>query len=134
MLSKRLPRIIFSLLMLQFILGMLANLYQKIPEGMQRYDVYYSVGFIALHSLVGVALLLFSIVLLVKIRRRHVSSEAMRLAVGGLISIVIAYVGGILFVETGNDIFSLIMALGFIGALQLYAQLAFGAALVPRKE
>jgi hypothetical protein len=130
MLSTRLPRIILGLLVLQFILGMLANLYQEVPEGAPQ-EVYRQFGYISLHALNAAALVILAIVFLVKAVRQH---RAVGPAIGGLSAIVVAYACGVVFVETGNDVLSFVMGLAFVGALIGYTRLAFGAELAAGKK
>ncbi len=119
---QKLIRIILGSLVLQFVLGMLANLYATIPAD-KPYEVFHQVGFINLHALNGTLLLVLSTVLTVKARRL----PYFRPAAAGLFHIVLAFTFGELFVFTQNDIFSLLMALAFMGALIIYARLVFSA-------
>jgi len=64
-------------------------------------------------------------VLVVQVVRRRAATNVKRGAIGGLVAIIVAYAAGILFVETGNDLLSLAMALAFLGALMSYARLAY---------
>jgi len=125
MVSRKLPHVILGLLGLQFVLGMLANLYQEVPDGAARYDVYHQFGFILFHVLNALALVVLAIVLVVQVVRRRAATNVKRGAIGGLVAIIVAYAAGILFVETGNDLLSLAMALAFLGALMSYARLAY---------
>ena len=127
--NKRLPATILGLLVLQFLLGILASLYQEIPKGLEKYSVYHQPGFILVHVVNALALVVLSIILLVKAKRKKLSKKVVSTAVGGLGSIVVAYAAGILFVETANDLFSVLMALGFIGAFLPYARLVYGPEL-----
>jgi len=117
--QKKLANAIVGLLILQFVLGMLANLFSNVPS-QKPYVVFRQFGFIAFHALNAVALVVLAIVLLVKL---HKSSEAKQ-AIGGLVNIVLAFIFGELFVFTQRDIFSFLMALAFIGALMSYARIA----------
>ncbi len=128
--SKRLPAIILGLLALQFLLGVLASLYQEIPKGAEKYSVYHQPGFILLHVIVAASLVVLAIIFLVKVVRKNLPKTILSSAIGGLGSIVVAYAGGVLFVETSNDLFSVLMALGFIGAFLPYARLSYGPDLL----
>lgn len=120
--NKKLVNAIVGLLVLQFLLGMLANLYATIPK-QKAYEVFHQFGFVTFHALNGTVLLVLGIVFLVKSRK----SPTMKPALGGLINMVLAYACGELFVFTQRGIFSFLMALGFIGALLSYARVAFSS-------
>jgi hypothetical protein len=118
--NKKLVNIILILLVLQFILGILANLYSKVPS-QKPYEVFHQFGFISLHALNGTLLLVLGIILVVKFRKQ----TNLKLAAGGLVNLILAFTFGEFFVFTQRTIFSFLMALGFIGALLLYAKIAF---------
>lgn len=111
------------LLVVQFILGMLANLYATIPTK-KPYEVFHQLGFINLHAINGVLLLVLGSVLAVKLRRQ----PGFRQAAGGLGGLVVAFACGELFVFTQQDLFSLLMALAFLGSLFSYMRLALAKA------
>ena len=115
-----LTQTIFGLLALQFLLGMLANLFATIPQD-KPYEVFHQFGFISLHAINGTALLILSIVLAVKSRGTNIAGTAR----AGAAHIVLAFGFGELFVFTQQDIFSLLIALVFLGALIIYAKLLF---------
>jgi len=118
--NKKLVNIILSLLVLQFILGILANLYSTVPS-QKPYDVFHQFGFIIFHALNGTLLLVLGIILVIKFRKQ----TSFKLAAGGLLNLILAFTFGEFFVFTQHDIFSFLMAMGFIGALLLYAKIAF---------
>lgn len=118
--NKRLVFTILGLLILQFILGMLANLYSSIPHH-KPYEVFQQFGYILFHALNGTLLVALGVIFVIKNRRL----KDIKPAVGGLINLLLAFVFGEFFVFTLNDIFSLLMALAFIGALMSYARIAF---------
>jgi len=120
--GKRLINTILGLLVLQFILGMLANLYASIPE-QRPYEVFHQFGYIFLHLLNGVALVVLGIILVQRSRRQG----GLGWASAGLGNVLLAFMFGEIFVFTQNDIFSLLMAVAFIGALLSYARIAFPA-------
>lgn len=111
---------IMGLLVVQFILGMLANLYATIPQ-QKSYEVFHHPGYILFHALNGTLLVVLGIILVVKTR----GQAAYKPAIGGLGNLLLAFAFGEFFVFTQNDIFSLLMALAFVGALLSYARLAF---------
>jgi hypothetical protein len=116
---KRLVNVILGLLVIQFLLGMLANLYAEIPQ--PAYEVFHQAGYITFHALNGTLLVVLGIILIVKSRKEH----ALKLPIAGLASMLFAYTFGELFVFTQYDLFSFLMSVGFIGALLSYARLAF---------
>lgn len=115
---------ILALLPVQFIFGMLANLYVEIPEPLPTgagwtWSFTHSTV-IPVHVLLGTLLLVLSLVtielaLWASIRR------ATLVAVGGFLCVTTAYVGGMWFLTYGQtNASSLLMALGFIGACAVY--------------
>lgn len=119
--NLRIARLIVGLLALQFILGMLANLFASIPS-YQPWRVFHYVGPIALHTFNGLCLLILACIFL---RNALKTYQSIRQAVGGLICIVVAFASGTIFVNAGqNNVFSFIMALGFLGALLAYCSVA----------
>jgi hypothetical protein len=122
MLTKRLPQVILGLLILQFVLGMLANLYQELPDT-DREVVLKQFGYISVHGLVALMLLVFGGWLVYLTKR---SGRSMRLPVAGLGAMLVAFVCGLAFVSTGNDLWSLLMAITFLGAFINYLRLVFG--------
>jgi len=115
---KKLVNSIVGLLILQFILGMLANLYSTIPT-QKPYEVFHQFGFIIFHVLNGTLLLILGIILVTKTRKQ----SSFKPALGGLINLVLAFTFGEFFVFTQRDIFSFLMALAFIGALMSYVRI-----------
>ena len=113
---QRFARIILVLLGLQFILGMLANFYVEIPK-VQYWIVFHHWGYVLTHALNGVLLLALAIVFMGQALRQK---RLVGPAAGGLASIFLAFVAGEIFVANGNDIWSLVMALGFLGAFASY--------------
>ena len=120
--ARRLNRLVLILLVVQFILGMTANLWVTIPDS-QPWIVFHQVGPILLHTINALLLLDFSIMslaLAVKDGRR------VGVAVWGLASVILAFASGLLFVNAGqNDLFSFTMALGFLGAFLSFGYRAF---------
>ena len=121
--SKKLPVSILTLLVLEFIFGTLAGLYQEIPDGVARFEVYKPAGIIFFHVLIATALLVLATIFV--IRSKRVSKKVFGASIGGLSCIVSALVSGVLFVQTGNDIFSFTMMLFAVGGLLSYAQIVF---------
>ncbi|MDR3642862.1 MAG: hypothetical protein P4L74_04520 [Candidatus Doudnabacteria bacterium] len=117
-----LARTLVGLLTLQFILGMLANLFVKIPDT-QAYDVWHHLGPIEFHSINALVLVILSVIFLVRAVK---NSSSVIIATISLISILIATYSGIAFVLTGQaNAYSFIMSMGFIVAFLLYARKGF---------
>ncbi len=126
---KRLPNIVVGLLVLQFALGILANLYSTIPK-VKPYEVFHHFSFITIHALNGTLLLILAIRFLIEsIKSGDFKAEASR----GLGSIVAAFIFGELFVFTQENIFSFLMAMAFIGALLSYTRVIFSSSSTPTK-
>jgi len=126
---RGLALLIVGLLVLQFVLGMLSNLFVTIPD-VEPWRVFHYFGPVVLHTLNALCLVVFAVNYAVIVRK---ASRTMRIAgaVGG-IAIVVAFASGVIFVNRGqNDVFSFTMSLGFITALVSYAFAAFSPA--PKK-
>jgi drug/metabolite transporter (DMT)-like permease len=123
------------LLVIEFLFGMLVNLYVSIPSplpgstpstsGGVLYGLAWSLGqtsmpTLLLHVVVGLLLVLISLALLVfsLVARRWQWLAASLIAVAG---IILATLSGTNFVESGRAVSSLVMALGFLLALTAYA-------------
>lgn len=114
--SIKLARSIVGLLILQFLLGVLASMYQEVPEGHPE-EVFRQFGYISVHMLTGTLLLVLGAIFLYQaIKRKAYKAEAIR----GFVAMVAAYAFGETFVFTQNDIWSFLMAGAFIGALLPY--------------
>jgi len=114
--TNRLIGWIVGLLVIQYALGMLANMYSDIPNS-EPWQVFHQPGFITFHTLTGVALLVLAIAYVVLRKRAHLP---IRRGAAGLVNIVLAFIFGVLFVRFQNDILSLLMALAFLGAFVNY--------------
>lgn len=125
-----LVHLILGLLVLQFILGMLASFYQEVPAGAPQ-EVFEKFGYIMIHVLNAALLIIFGAVFLWKVIRRKTYVKAGAI---GFASLVLAYGGGVAFVFLQDDIYSLVMSVGFIGALLAYAYVAFTDAALQRKR
>ena len=123
------------LLVIEFLFGMLVNLYVSIPtplpgatsatSGGVLYGLVWSLGqtsmpTLLLHVVVGLLLVLISLALLVlsMVARRWQWLEASLIAAVG---IILATLSGTNFVESGRVVSSLVMSLGFLLALVAYA-------------
>jgi len=116
--------VIFTIgaLVLQYVLGMLTNMFVSFPDTTQPDQLWAAARSqfpSAAHILIGTLLLVSAIVFVVRAAR-----EPQRLwlvsAVVGLIAILAAAYGGVMFTSTQVDTYSLVMALGFIVAFVAY--------------
>jgi len=123
-LQKRVRGILIGLVV-QFILGMAVNLFGQPPqEGMQE-PIYSRILFIA-HSLLGLLLLIGAIVIFVLAKKTKEEMVA-KLSLYGMLSIILAFGGGIAVAALGESNFSelasFVMAIGFILAFIFYGKL-----------
>ena len=114
---------IVGLLGIEFVLGMLANMYEEIPAE-APYSVLRHPGFIAFHAANGILLTLLVIVFVwLAWKQRH----QLNLAIAGLVSVFVAHAAGVGFLHTQQDWYSLLMAIGFLGAFFSYSAAAVTA-------
>ena len=119
---KILAYFITALLILQFILGMLSNLFQTIPH-YEPWIVFHKFGFISAHTANAIILLLSSILFIVNGR---LNLESKLTSIIGLSGIIIAITGGVIYVDAGQiNLYSFIMSIGFIIAFVSYSYFAF---------
>lgn len=110
-----------ALLVIQFILGMYNNLYVTFPTSGFLDNWKFAARSISesLHILIGTIILVFTFNTLAKairMKNRHMITVGI---IGGF-SMLLAFIGGILFVSTQNDVWSYAMSIGFlIGILGL---------------
>ena len=132
--SRRLAFLILLLLGLQFILGIVANLYVEIPEahpgsGAANYfaGIFQGIGWaitqgtwsLQIHATLGLLLILLALLLigLAYARRERVW---MILSPIGAIGMIGAGFNGASFINYGHDFSSLLMSVGFLLALVSY--------------
>jgi len=110
------------LLAVQFVLGMVTNLYFAFPDT-NRPDLNWAAARSAVptfaHIILGILLLADAIVFVVRTIRQHNRAWIFG-SWAGLISIIIAIYGGVTFTTTQIDAYSLVMALGFIVTFVAY--------------
>lgn len=112
-----------AMLILQFILGMIYNLYGTAPTPNKSIGLFSS-PVIALHVILGILLFIAAVALLVRaVQARHKLSIWM--SVVGLLAILEAGSAGLGFAGNGSNGASLGMALGFAVALACYIVLVF---------
>lgn len=112
----------------EFVLGMLVNLFAVPPDdpGYITEPIFVKILF-PLHGINGIILVILAIFILflvIKLGRKNLK----KFAIYGLISILIAALGGIATItlkENASEIASFIMSLGFIAALLSFGKLHF---------
>jgi hypothetical protein len=107
------------LLVLQYVLGVLANLEVQLPSGNDWSWVFGHSLIIQLHIYIGTLLIVVALLALILgiVARHPVGIVA---AVAGLALLVFAWLSGDQFLVTQGDGLSLGMALGFMGAFVAY--------------
>jgi hypothetical protein len=107
------------LLVLQYILGMIANLEVQLPSANVLSWVFGHSIIIQLHIYIGTLLIVVALLALILslVARHPVGFVA---AVVGLALLVFAWLSGVQFLATQQDDLSLRMALGFMGAFIAY--------------
>lgn len=109
------------MLIIQFVLGIIYNLYGTAPESGKSIG-WFSNGWLALHVILGILLILAGIGLVVQSVQTS-SGLAKGLSVAGLIGIIAAFGAGAGFAQNGDDGASLGMALAFAVSLTCYVVL-----------
>jgi len=107
------------LLVLQYVLGVLANLEVQLPSGNDWSWVFGHSLIIQLHIYIGTLLIVVALLALILgiVARHPVGIVA---AVAGLALLIFAWLSGDQFLVTQDDGLSLLMALGFMGAFVAY--------------
>ena len=114
---KNLAWWIVGLLGIEFVLGMLANMYEEVPAD-APYSVLHHPGFITWHAANGILLTLLVIWFLVLALR---NKRQLNWAIAGLASVFVAHAAGVGFLHTQQEWYSLVMAVGFLGAFFSYS-------------
>jgi protein-S-isoprenylcysteine O-methyltransferase Ste14 len=118
---RRRSREALSALALQFLLGMAANLIGE-PKG--TFAIVVDTIIVILHIIVAIGLVVVSIRVLLAARAAGVGQ---RLAVWGIVVIVITFLAGVGTMVTGNEWASYLMAVGFLVAAALYGGTFFAS-------
>lgn len=106
------------MLVIQFILGIIFNLYGTMPESGHSFGMF-SNGWLILHEIMGVLLVLAAISLVVRALRSG-SGFAKATSVAGLLAIIVAFGAGVGFTRSSDSGSSLGMSLAFAVALVCY--------------
>lgn len=112
--------IMIVLLGLQFALGMFTNLFVIFPNGIIGWIVVHNTLAASLHLYMATPLFLGSIAIFVICIKSKIT-HAIVVSVIGVTAISFAIFCGIIFVDTQGNIFSYLMAIGFIISLLTYA-------------
>jgi len=107
------------LLVIQYVLGMIANLEVQFPAGNLWRWVFENSPIIQLHIIIGTLLIVMALVaLILSIVARH--TAGIIAAIAGLALVIFSWLSGAQFLATQDNALSLRMALGFIGACMAY--------------
>lgn len=120
--SKRFPLIAVVAISVQFLLGMFANMYATFPEDANVTAYWESARndpVVLAHILLGIALFLGATRYFVTL---WVNKQKVLLPYAGigLAAITIAAIGGERFVSTQDDLWSFVMAVGFLASIITY--------------
>lgn len=114
-----------GLLSLQFLLGIISNLYFKFPDTTDQAQLWKAAwGNVATasHLIIGTVIVLLGLVMLIQALRSTQKIFSM-LAIIAFVLVLLAAFGGEEFVRTQSDGYSVVMAVGFIGAMGVYGRL-----------
>jgi lysylphosphatidylglycerol synthetase-like protein (DUF2156 family) len=121
---------LLSMLGLQFILGMILNLFIKLPKGSNSLTTTIKHGgglVLVLHILVAIGLLIGSLILVARSYAAKSRSWIIASIVGTL-GVIAALTNGLAFIGNSNDVNSFVMAIGFMVAATAYSvTLSFNA-------
>jgi len=114
--------VMIALLVIQYALGMIANMFVQFPDTTEPGQLweFARTQFPTLaHILIGTLLVLVAVIFIIRAVRAH-NGTWIASSVFGLIGILGAYWGGVTFVSTQVDAYSMVMALAFIIAFLAY--------------
>ena len=120
---KRQSRGMILGLAVQFLLGMVINLYTEFPESgdVRHYWEFANHNWLVMiHMIFGTLLVIGAISFLVRSVRSKLAQWKLP-ATLGLLSLILAWGAGDAFIGTQNDAFSYLMALGFILGIVCYS-------------
>ena len=109
-------------LVIQYALGMVTNLFVQFPDTSQAgplWEAARSQFPSAAHIVVGTLLLIGAVVFTIRAAGKD-NRPWLASALGGLVGIIVAYISGVIFTTLQSDVYSLVMALGFIAAVVAY--------------
>ena len=114
--------LMIGLLVIQYALGMLTNLFVQFPDTNQPGQLW---GFAnsqlttVAHIWIGLLLLVSAVIFVIRAAGKN-NRGWLASAVVGLIAIIVAIYGGVTFISSQADTYSLVMALGFIVSFVAY--------------
>lgn len=114
--------VIIVLLILQYLLGMITNLFVQFPQdkhGGQLWVFAWKQIPLAAHIILGILLIIGSIVLVIRAMRQKNKSWIIA-SIIGVLSILVAGVSGAIFIPSQAAIYSFIMSISFIAAFISY--------------
>jgi glucan phosphoethanolaminetransferase (alkaline phosphatase superfamily) len=112
---------LLTMLSIQFILGMLLNLFVDLPKNASFGTTLSHGGIVlALHIIIAVGLLIGSIILIVRSAATRSKSWLIASIIGAL-GVFVALTNGLAFIFNDDDVTSFIMALGFIVSATTYS-------------
>ena len=120
---KRFPVNMVWVLAVQFILGMYIAMYVEFPQNasvQEAWEFARGNGWILLHIVIGLLITLGTISYVVTVVRKK-QKRLLPYAITGLVAVLVAIMGGERFVSLQDDVYSMLMAVGFIGAMVTYA-------------
>jgi hypothetical protein len=109
---------VVSMLIIQFVLGMVYNIYGTAPTATKSVGMFSS-PWLALHVVMGILLVITAIMQVVRTMKLH-QRIATVMSWAGLVAIIGAWAAGEAFISNGADGASLGMSLAFAVALACY--------------
>ncbi len=113
---------LIGFLVIQYILGMVSNLFVQFPETNRPDQLWAFAGSkfpTAAHMIIGTLMLVGAVVFVIRALRSP-SRVWIASSVAGLLAILFAFLGGALFTSTQADGYSLLMALSTVAAFVAY--------------
>ena len=121
--------LMIGLLVIQYVLGMVTNLFMQFPDPSQADQVWAAARSqfpSAAHMVIGTLLLVSAVIFVINAARKN-NRPWIVSSVVGLIGIVVAFYGGVMFTSSQVNVYSLIMALAFFVAFLAYGWGLFAA-------
>ncbi len=112
-----------AMLIVQYILGMVSNLFVQFPQSEQDgklWEFAWSQISIASHIILGILLFIGAVVFVIRAVAKKDRFWTIA-SIIGLVAIMSAIYGGVSFIPSQVDQFSLIMSIGFLVALLAYS-------------
>jgi hypothetical protein len=119
--------LILFLLVIQYLLGMLTNLFVQFPQNQnagQLWEFAWKQISLASHIVVGISLLVVAVVLVIRAIVKKNKNWIIASTIG-LVSIFVAGYAGASFVTNQSAVYSFAMSFGFIAALLSYISGAY---------